>query len=314
MLDTAPTAAETATESKQLIPVWSWRDAIAKANVPPLTKLVCYDISRYLSDAGKSWRVPVKDIMRDTGLSNWAVAAHLKHAVDAGLLVIKREIGPSGQRGVSRYVPRFPANMVLDHEPAEPMQDEAPREPASHGNPRECRSSRKAHPREAASPSQVSEAHDKYLSTNKTIHQPRDFPPEGDAQARPAPEVAEISVSQPKAKKPKAGKTDLLGEVPTRNKRNTLTPFPESPDPDVVAQWVAYGVRLGLTEDDAKGCLLKEGKYYRGTGKRMADWTPIMEGELIKCRERLAKERKRERANGAKRSINDDAFAMAFGA
>jgi hypothetical protein len=87
--------------NKTKIPVWSWRDAIAKADVPPLTKLVCYDISRYLSDAGKGWRIPVKDIIRDTGLGNQAVANHLRNAVDAGLLIAKRELGPNGAIAVS---------------------------------------------------------------------------------------------------------------------------------------------------------------------------------------------------------------------
>jgi hypothetical protein len=48
--------------------VWCWRDAIAAACVPPLTKLVCYEISRHLSDAGKSWRIPMKWIITNTSL------------------------------------------------------------------------------------------------------------------------------------------------------------------------------------------------------------------------------------------------------
>jgi hypothetical protein len=313
MLDTAGATAEAAPKR---IPVWSWRDAIAKANIPPLTKLVCYDISRYLSDAGKSWRIPVKDIIRDTGLSNRAVATHLANAVAAGLLVIRREMGADGRRGVSKYVPKFPDYMDLAREPAEPMQDvhaaDGPSDECSRGRPREeysrgpCEpsSSETPSPREAGSRQESFHQKDA-LHQQASSHQ-------GDAQARPAPKVEPIDVVQPKGRKPKAAKTDLLGDVPVRNKRNTLTTFPENPDPDVVAQWIDYGLHIGLTEDQAKGCILKEGKYYSGTGKRMANWTPIMEGELIKCRERLAKERTRA-ANSARRGpvSNDDAFAMA---
>jgi hypothetical protein len=46
----------------------------------------------------------------------------------------------------------------------------------------------------------------------------------------------------------------------------------------------------------------------------MADWTPIMEGELIKCRERLAE--KRKRTNGSThrgRPSNADLAAEMWG-
>lgn len=98
---------------KAKTPVWTWRDAIAATDVPPLTKLVCYDISRHISDAGKSWRIPVKSIIGDTGLSNRAVAAHLKNAVAAGLLVMRREVNARGHRSITTYAPRFPDHVTL---------------------------------------------------------------------------------------------------------------------------------------------------------------------------------------------------------
>jgi hypothetical protein len=86
-----------ADQPMQKVPVWEWTGAIAAADVPPLTKLVCLNIARYLSSAGKGWRLSIKQMMADTGLSNRALATHLKNAEKAGLLVIQRMPGPNGQ-------------------------------------------------------------------------------------------------------------------------------------------------------------------------------------------------------------------------
>lgn len=98
------------------IPVWGWTGAVVQSNIAPLTKLVLLCLSRYFSEAGKGWRVPVATIIKETGLSNRSVATHLQLASEAKLLTIKREIGPKGHREVTTYIPRFPPGFVLQQQ------------------------------------------------------------------------------------------------------------------------------------------------------------------------------------------------------
>jgi hypothetical protein len=100
------------------IPVWSWTDAVAAADVPPPTKLVCLNIARYLSSAGKGWRITIAQQMRDTGLSNRSLATHLEKAEKAGLLVREREHDERGHVRGTLYTPRFPDNVELSRQPA----------------------------------------------------------------------------------------------------------------------------------------------------------------------------------------------------
>lgn len=99
--------------SGRQIPVWTWRDAVRQAAVPPLTKLVCYSIANYLSDVGQGCFPSVRTLMADTGLSNRSISTHLANAVEAGLLVIERRLGRDGRRQLTHYLPRFPDNAVL---------------------------------------------------------------------------------------------------------------------------------------------------------------------------------------------------------
>jgi hypothetical protein len=100
-------------------PVWSWTDAVAAADVPPLTKLVCLNIARYLSSAGTSWRITRREMLRDTNLASEALTRHLKIAQHHGLLAIERGFDPkTGHRTASSYRPRFPKGVVLAAQPA----------------------------------------------------------------------------------------------------------------------------------------------------------------------------------------------------
>lgn len=100
-------------KSRPAVPVWTWRDAIRKTPVPPLTKHICNCIANYVSDVGKGAFPSVRQLIDDSGMSNKSVAAHLQNAVDAGLLEIEREKGKDGRFGRSTYYPRFPDDMVL---------------------------------------------------------------------------------------------------------------------------------------------------------------------------------------------------------
>ena len=107
------------------IPVWNWRDAVFKSEAPPLTRFVCIAIAHYLSDAGQSWRIPVKQLMAATGLSNSSVATHLANAVQLGLLVVTRTRNARGHVTGTYYQAKFPPNMTLSKEPATLIGDES---------------------------------------------------------------------------------------------------------------------------------------------------------------------------------------------
>lgn len=100
------------------IPVWSWRDAIRQAPIPPLTKLVCYSLANYLSDAGEGCYPSIERLMDDTGLSNKSLSTHLANAVEAGLVHIERDARSGGRLGRNRYLPQFPASCDLARTPA----------------------------------------------------------------------------------------------------------------------------------------------------------------------------------------------------
>lgn len=118
------------------IPVWTWRDAIRRAKVAPLTKLVCLTIANYVSDLGKGAYPSVTLIMEDSGMSNRSVATHLQLAVEAGLLEIERKHGKDGRFKKSIYHPKFPdltelkrrADLVDEHDLDDPDEE------ASHGD------------------------------------------------------------------------------------------------------------------------------------------------------------------------------------
>jgi len=101
-------------------PVWSWRDAVRKAKIAPLTKLVCYTLSNYLSDVGEGCFPSIKTLEADTGLSNRSLATHLEKASEAGLLEIRRK-ARNGRCNV--YLPKFPEDAKLAEQPALDLGD-----------------------------------------------------------------------------------------------------------------------------------------------------------------------------------------------
>lgn len=95
------------------IPVWSWRHAIVSSDAPPLTRLVCLVLANYVSDVGAGCWPGTKLLLGETGLSNKTLTEHLKRAVKAGLLEIRRVPGAKGTFGYYHYYPRFPKNVEL---------------------------------------------------------------------------------------------------------------------------------------------------------------------------------------------------------
>lgn len=185
-------------EPGQKIPVWSWTGAVAVADVEPLTKLVCLNIARYLSDAGKGWRISVKQMMADTGLSNGSIATHLKKAEAAKILVIQRTAKPNGQRGVTLYKPRFPDNVELSREPAEMPGDDGDcgsTGPSVRGTPGVAAPSAPCTPGPRVGGSSRPRARGaRQESLQKGSLQKRSFQERGHADARPAPEAHGVVV------------------------------------------------------------------------------------------------------------------------
>ncbi len=102
--------------SAKKIPVWSWRQAVAKTNVPTLTKALCWGIANYLSDAGKGAWPSLDTLIADTGMSERSITGHLRKAEKAGLLVTHRKRLENGTLGARTFHPRFPKHTVLASE------------------------------------------------------------------------------------------------------------------------------------------------------------------------------------------------------
>jgi hypothetical protein len=132
-------------------------------------------------------------------------------------------------------------------------------------------------------------------------------PSEEGPQERTTTAVQPAEVVQPR--KPKGGKVDLLGEELPKRRRNTKVEFPDGPE--LVEQWLAYGVSIGMTEEDAKRSIVLCAKHYQSEGKRKPNWTPAVEAWLLKDRDTI-----RKRANGVgrfHRPSNEDLAAEVWG-
>lgn len=95
------------------VPVWSWRDAVRKADVPTLTKALCWALANYMSDAGEACWPSMEALQADTGMSERSITTHLGHAKRAQLLDAKRARDARGYLGPYKFHPRFPDNHEL---------------------------------------------------------------------------------------------------------------------------------------------------------------------------------------------------------
>ncbi|MCV0371108.1 helix-turn-helix domain-containing protein [Filomicrobium sp.] len=100
------------------VPVWTWRDAVRKAAIPPLTKLVCWAISNYLADVGEGCFPSIETLVADTGLSKPSVIKHVQSAIAHGLLTATPRRGQDGRIQRTVYHPQFPEYAVLPSAPA----------------------------------------------------------------------------------------------------------------------------------------------------------------------------------------------------
>lgn len=94
--------------------IWSWRHAIQKADLPSTTKLVLFNLSVHMNDAGESCYPSTGKQAQDTGLSERSVCTHLDKAADAGFIEKKRH-GYGGQKWArNEYFATYPKGTEPD--------------------------------------------------------------------------------------------------------------------------------------------------------------------------------------------------------
>lgn len=77
--------------------VWTWRQAIQRSSLSPITKLVLFNLSVYMNEIGESCFPTVEQQTKDTGLGKTTIHKHLKLACDAGF-ILKTKHGFGGQQ------------------------------------------------------------------------------------------------------------------------------------------------------------------------------------------------------------------------
>lgn len=93
--------------------IWSWRQAVAKADIPALTKLVLYTLANYMNEHGGGCYPSVETIKKDSGLSKQSVITHLDIAERHGFIKRKKH-GFAGQKWArNEYLPAYPAACTI---------------------------------------------------------------------------------------------------------------------------------------------------------------------------------------------------------
>lgn len=87
---------------------WSWRHAIAKSGLPPITRLVLHTLGLKMDATGGSCYPPISELVDLTGLDKKTVMKHLEIAEENGWI----EVAQHGFRGQkwkrNEYVARWP--------------------------------------------------------------------------------------------------------------------------------------------------------------------------------------------------------------
>lgn len=95
------------------IQVWSWRIAIEKCDLKPMTKLVLYTLANYMNDHGKGCYPSVASISTSTGLSERRVFVHIKTAIDLGFLIKKKRNVKGSKWASNEYEAAYPYGVTL---------------------------------------------------------------------------------------------------------------------------------------------------------------------------------------------------------
>lgn len=94
--------------------VWSWRHAIQKSSIPSTTKLVLFNLSVYMNDAGEGCYPSTQKQAEDTGLSERSICTHLDLAEQHGFISVKKH-GYGGQKWArNEYFAQYPKGTEPD--------------------------------------------------------------------------------------------------------------------------------------------------------------------------------------------------------
>jgi hypothetical protein len=89
----------------------SWRIAIQRADLPPLTKLICLNLALHTEVAEAECWPSIAEQMRDTGLELNELLKHLRIAQKEGYLTIDQPIGLEAARHGPVYRHTFPGSI-----------------------------------------------------------------------------------------------------------------------------------------------------------------------------------------------------------
>tara|TARA_R110002020_G_scaffold471284_1_gene698239 strand:- start:30331 stop:31551 length:1221 start_codon:yes stop_codon:yes gene_type:complete len=102
---------------------WSWRHAIAKSGLPPITRLVLHTLGLKMDATGGSCYPPISELVDLTGLDKKTVLKHLDVAEQNGWIEVSQH-GFRGQKWKrNEYVARWPGR-DLTGAPADTSDDE----------------------------------------------------------------------------------------------------------------------------------------------------------------------------------------------
>lgn len=103
-----------------MIKIWSWRHAVAKAELEPLTKLVLYTLALHMNETGEGCYPSLDTLMAESGLARASVVKYLDAAEAAGFIRRKKH-GFGGQKWArNEYFAAYPKGFALADASAAP--------------------------------------------------------------------------------------------------------------------------------------------------------------------------------------------------
>jgi hypothetical protein len=96
--------------------VWSWRQAILRAQLEPSSKLLLLALSTYMNDHGEGCYPSIEQLCKDTSLSERTVFYHLKKAEAEGFLIKDKRELPGKKWAANEYraaIPESPIGAIV---------------------------------------------------------------------------------------------------------------------------------------------------------------------------------------------------------
>ncbi len=94
--------------------IWSWRQAIEKSTLKPMTKLVLYTLANHMNDHGQGCFPSIPTIAISTGLKERAVFNNIKLAEEAGFLIRKKRQLAGKKWASNEYHACYPKEVHVD--------------------------------------------------------------------------------------------------------------------------------------------------------------------------------------------------------